>query len=44
MPEFTESSRTVVSDALEDFRITKQERDDVIQALTGADYPMPNHW
>ena len=34
MPEFTESSRTVVSDALEDFRITKQERDDVIQALT----------
>lgn len=34
MPEFTESSRTVVSDALEDFRITKQERNDVIQALT----------
>ena len=34
MPEFTESSRTVVSDALEDFRITEQERPDVIQALT----------
>ena len=34
MPEFTESSRTVVSDALEDFRITGQERPDVIQALT----------
>ena len=44
MPEFTESSRTVVSDALEDFRITGQERSDVVQALTGVDYPMPNHW
>ena len=34
MPEFTESSRTVVSDALGDFRITEQERPDVVQALT----------
>ena len=34
MPEFTESSRAVVSNALEDFRITEQERPDVIQALT----------
>jgi hypothetical protein len=34
MPEFTESSRLVVSDALEDFRITELERPDVIQALT----------
>ena len=34
MQEFTESSRLVVSDALEDFRITELERPDVIQALT----------
>lgn len=34
MPEFTESSRLVVSDALEDFRITELERPEVIQALT----------
>ena len=36
MPEFTESSRLVVSEALDDFRITELERPDVIQALSWA--------
>ena len=36
MPEFTESSREVVSDALQDFTITELERTDVIQALGWA--------
>ncbi len=36
MPEFTESSRLVVSDALEDFEISEDERPNVVQALLWA--------
>tara|TARA_B100001287_G_scaffold97247_1_gene81724 strand:- start:1588 stop:6219 length:4632 start_codon:yes stop_codon:yes gene_type:complete len=36
MPEFTESSRKVVSDALIDFEMTEQEKIDVIQNLEWA--------